>query len=326
MENKNIYFLIRNFVDSKYTDYDKSPETTIPLIVKEFQNILKKLSDFDFSKILITSYIPDLYKPNKSREKVYTKLVEVLVAEWWERLGLKADIITKKSGVEDIRLFLDDKVVVTNAKAYRLTRSQQAPNPKDFVKLQSIRFWMNNCISDGFIPLGGLIVSTSLHDWTKGSDVYEQCSNKGTPTVILHYEHLAYILKYKNNFNNKDIARLWNYDRLFPNPLDNRTNNKKLYWNKIISEIISITHTTSNDYIEFKSLFVKPTLRKFISLVEEVINSKICEEKEMVKKEIKQITKLNEMKQFYIDYKTKSITDELNTYLNRIKNLRKPFI
>lgn len=46
----------------------------------------------------------------------------------------------------------------------------------------------------------------------------------------------------------------------------------------------------------------------------------------MVKKEIKHITKLNEIKQFYIDYKTKSITDELNTYLNRIKNLRKPFI
>lgn len=95
---------------------------------------------------MISCFIPDTYKNNGKKEKLYTKLAEVLVAEWWKRVGGQAIVQTKKSRIEDVELTFKTKSIVCDAKIFRLGRSQKAPNPKDFLKLTSVKKWMTNLV------------------------------------------------------------------------------------------------------------------------------------------------------------------------------------
>ena len=131
---ENNFFLIQNIVDSYYTKSDISVEHL--KIASDFQSMLKKdFNDEQFIDLLIyTGYIPDLYLSNSSQENLYSKLIEVLVCEWAQRLGLNSRFVKPKSGYEDVTIFLDNNAIVCDAKSFRLGRSQKAPNVKDFIK------------------------------------------------------------------------------------------------------------------------------------------------------------------------------------------------
>lgn len=202
MKDTNI-FLIKQFVDSEINEYTKPVKTK--KLVTLFQEKIQQLNNEDFIEVMISCFIPDTYKKNGKKEKLYTKLAEVVVAEWWNRVGGQAIIQTKKSGTEDVELVFNDKSIVCDAKIFRLGRSQKAPNVKDFLKLASVKKWMDNLVKryseEGKKQdaIGGMVTYSSLHEWDGESEVYLECTDKSVPVVMLPYEILAILLKYKDN-------------------------------------------------------------------------------------------------------------------------------
>ena len=193
MKNTNI-FLIKEFVDNKISEQTEKVDTKE--LVKEFQKEIQQLDDEDFIEVMISCFIPDTYKNNGKKEKLYTKLAEVLVAEWWKRVGGQAIVQSKKSGIEDVELAFKAKSIVCDAKIFRLGRSQKAPNPKDFLKLTSVKKWMANLVErynkngNKQDAIGGMVTYSSLHEWGGESDVYLDCTEKLIPVVMLPYEKL----------------------------------------------------------------------------------------------------------------------------------------
>ena len=88
MKNNKIITYTKDFVDSNYTLDNKICDDDFTSISKVFlKNVQRDFpNNSDFEKLLIAVYIPDLYMENGSKEKLFTKLVEVLVAEWGRRM------------------------------------------------------------------------------------------------------------------------------------------------------------------------------------------------------------------------------------------------
>lgn len=136
-----------NFVDSYFDGTNKSFDNNI--VAEDFSRYLKNFSDDEFCNMLIyTGYIPDLYESDSSQETIYSKLVEIMVCEWANRMGFVGQILKTKASYQDVNILIDNKIIVCDAKSFRLGRSQAAPNVKDFLKLADIEKWLNRYEKD----------------------------------------------------------------------------------------------------------------------------------------------------------------------------------
>ena len=191
------FMYMMNYVDVKMTSGDVFNSDKI---AKEFSDYLKTLSMNDFiDKIIFTGYIPDIYKSDSREETIYTKLVEVITSEWAIRMGFNSEYVKQKASYQDVNIEIKNKMIVCDSKSFRLGRSQAAPNVKDFLKLADIRKWLERYNKEK--RLGGLVVYPCKHEWTNGSDAYQYCSTKDTPTIMLPYKYLAFLLKYADNYD-----------------------------------------------------------------------------------------------------------------------------
>lgn len=194
MKKNNIFYL-KEIVDKELPSENIVVDTKS--VVDKVKIQIQTLSDDDFIEILISCFIPDLYKDQGKREKLFTKLSELLVGEWWRRLGGTFRLPTKKSGTEDVELIYHNASIVCDAKVFRLGRSQKAPNVKDFLKLASVATWISNLkkryknYNEQHDVIGGLITYSSLHKWENDSEVYEECTNPKTPVIMFPYEILG---------------------------------------------------------------------------------------------------------------------------------------
>lgn len=229
MKKKEISRYIERFVDTYYgSDENAGADEAFVQIVDTFRhNIALNFHDNrTFAFLLQAIYIPNHYEKNGSKEKLFSKLVEVLVAEWAERMGLTAVIPTQKSNREDVRINGTDQVIVADVKTFRMGRSQLAPNIKDFIKVSSFKKWIKQANTSEHEALGGMIVYPESHEWAGQSEVYRLCSMSDTPIVMLSYEKLAFLLLYKHYFDTQRFFELWDYDLVFPEELsglDNKT-------------------------------------------------------------------------------------------------------
>jgi len=238
------YFLLKTVVDKSFS---KGAIIDTDAISESFQsNTLRTLIDDDMALLLTCSgFIPDVYGNDSSEETLFTKLVEVLVSEWAIRMGFESRFVKQKASYEDVNITINGKVVVCDAKSFRLGRSQAAPNVKDFLKLEDIRKWLFRYKN----KLGGLVTYPDTHEWSIKSDAYQYCSTKDAPTIMLPYKYLSFLLINKANYDVKKLESLWDYERLFPNPLskDMPGGNRDAYWSVINNEIINITGLPRED-------------------------------------------------------------------------------
>ena len=248
MELSNIFYF-KNFVDRYYPDEDR-PAVDIQAVVSVVKEDIKKLTDADFIEVITSCFIPDLYSGMGKCEKLFTKLTELMVGEWWRRMGGSYNLPTKKSGTEDVELIYDTISVVCDAKVFRLGRSQKAPNVKDFLKLASVKLWIDNRNANyrkrriNRSVIGGLVTYSSLHEWESDSEVYEECTNHATPVVMLPYEVLALLLKNKERVQISEFVKLWNYS-------ENRVRTarqKSNYWTYVSVFICKLLSITSEEY------------------------------------------------------------------------------
>jgi hypothetical protein len=249
--NLDNVFYFKNIVDTYYPDEDRPP-VDIQQVVSVVKRDIQKLSDADFIEVIISCFIPDLYSGMGKCEKLFTKLTELMVGEWWRRLGGSYHLPTKKSGTEDVELIYGNTSIVCDAKVFRLGRSQKAPNVKDFLKLASVRLWIDNLkknyLSKGTHQtiIGGLVTYSSLHEWESDSEVYEECTNHSTPVVMLPYEVLSLLLEYKERFNITDLLKLWDYE----NNAVTTSRQKASYWAYITRFICNLISISENEYAD----------------------------------------------------------------------------
>ena len=248
MKLSNVFYF-KNIVDGYYPDENR-PAVDIQSVVAIVKEDIKKLSDADFIEVITSCFIPDLYSGMGKCEKLFTKLTELMVGEWWRRMGGSYNLPTKKSGTEDVELIYNTISIACDAKVFRLGRSQKAPNVKDFLKLASVKLWIDNLNANykkskvNRSVIGGLVTYSSLHEWESDSEVYEECTNHATPVVMLPYEVLALLLKYKERVQISEFVKLWNYS-------ENRVRTarqKSNYWTYVLNFICKLLSISVAQY------------------------------------------------------------------------------
>ncbi|MCQ2352197.1 MAG: HindIII family type II restriction endonuclease [Victivallaceae bacterium] len=311
-------FFIQKFVDLQFSS---GRQIDHELIAREFlQKIDKEMHQQRFEDLLIISgFIPDLYPSDSSEETLFSKLVECLVAEWARRMGFLGEIIKQKASYEDIRITIGKNVVVCDAKSFRLGRSQQAPNAKDFLKLEDIRKWMDRYPAS----IGGLVTYPCKHEWTGKSDIYQYCSTKDAPTVMLPYKYLAFLLHNKSSYDTSDLIQLWDYARIFPNKLtkDMPGGNRVAYWKQIDKEIVRITKTSAGDLVAFMSR-ANTLIAQCVAENERALQSTKQQIITRIMDEVGQENNIAIIKNKLIEYMVKTETTEIDQMLSRIRDFR----
>lgn len=321
--NINNIFYIKDFVDAKITEENNNKNT--PLYVEEFKNNIRTKTNKQFIEILLSTFIPDIYSNNGKKEKLYTKLVEIVVGEWWYRFsGSEYNAPTTKSGTEDIEIIFKNNSIVSDAKSFRLGRSQKAPNVKDFLKLASMKTWMQNLKKKYEAKnieqeiLGGLVTYSSLHEWEGESEVYEECSNNGIPVVMLPYEILALLLEYNDNCTPENFLTLWNYEQFFPQT----TRSKHEYWTTINCAIRTILNMDIKTY-DCKIKEYRENIMYIVEQFKEQINRDIENKKIELRNHLDQFNSIEELREYVFKIIEQERNRENQEYLNRINNFRK---
>lgn len=296
--NLDNVFYFKNIVDRIYPDEDRAA-ADIQTVVLQVENSLKTLSDDQFIEVMISCFIPDLYSGMGKREKLFTKLTELMVGEWWRRMGGEYNLPTKKSGTEDVELKYSNISIVCDAKVFRLGRSQKAPNVKDFLKLASVALWINN-LKQKYAEqgvdrnvIGGLVTYSSLHEWESDSEVYEECTNHDTPVVMLPYEVLALLLKYKNRVVLTEFLKLWEYGT--NNVTTSR--NKKSYWQYISGFVCRLLSLSADAYNQEMKEYHRVILQS-ASEYRKIVQQTIDETKRRIILDLERFDNIDELRQY----------------------------
>lgn len=323
--NIQLFSYIRTFVDHEISnDYDWVIDSNYDWVIDKFWQEMKRVSDEDFIIILLNPFIPDTYRTNGTKEKLFTKLIEVVFAEWCRRIWFDSYIVKQKSNIEDVRFILpSNKAILTDVKTFRLWRSQKAPNHKDFLKLESVRHWIHNFNSDKanldkwFLAIWGMVVYTQEHEWEGNSDVYSMCSNLTTPTLMLPYNYLSLLLEHKEHFNIADLEKLWDYSALFPISTNSRSN----YWtaiNEKLLEILWITEIETKVYLDkYESV-----VNEFIAFTKELLLNEKANIKQIIIDSVWKITDPELIRAELIEYKTITETESIEKIMVNINKFR----
>lgn len=287
--------------------------------VSRLQDWFQDKTDQDMIELLMTAFIKDEYPDNKIEEKIFTKMVEVLIAECMSRIGFESTTLKRKNEVEDVRITKRNQTILIDAKTYRLGRSQIAPNVKDFVKLHTFEKWIANYNSGhSEDAIGGLIVYPSTHEWQKQSQVYKECSNKKMPIVMLPFEVICFLLQEKDRFNPEDLFELWNYQILFQNPVSDRIS----YWITMFTAISNAIHIGLNEMLselDVLKLYYEEAVKESQLALQSKVNNLVHELPERVNKmneyEVRQM-----LIELLIDTETSSLIQSSD---NISKNRRK---
>ena len=272
------YDFIEKFIEDNVADWSKwNVDIQTDDIEALFSERISEMNNTEFEFLVLHSgYIPDYYDKDSSQETLYSKLVESLVCEWAKRIGFTESHLQKqKSNKEDITIKVDNKVIVCDAKSFRLGRSQASPNVKDVIKKEAYSTWLS--AYDEEARVGGLTTFPSMHDWKKGGAAYHYYTEGNPSIMILYYEQMAYMLHH-----NIDAAQvidfLTSYNETFPEP----STDKSYYWKGIRDFLFN--DDSYEDYMEEVSDYAKEkvvhtieSLGKRVENIEQAVDKQISE-------------------------------------------------
>jgi len=307
--------LLENFISDNYSNWGVTPPTE--KLANELSDFLENLDIGEFAFLLCHSgYIPEIYEPDSSQETLYSKLVEALVKEWAIRIGFTESYLpTQKSSMEDVSITDGESVIVCDTKAFRLGRSQAAPNVKDVLKHADIRKWLDQHVNR--IKVGGLVVFPQQHDWKKGSDYYQYTTDHSLPTLSLYYEHLAFMLI--SGFSSKDLVSiLLGYEDIFPRKISKSENNREVYYQKIESQLFGSSINEWHEFIRGASLISREKVFHTLKKLTDHINRIHSDLELRYRKE----TDIRTLQTMVIDSETQRQTEDLRKQVDRIKSFR----
>lgn len=315
------YNYIERFIERETNNYINLIDTN--LLLAKFQNNISQLHDDDLAFLLIHSgLIPEHYKADSSEETFYSKLCEDVIREWAVRIGFKRSFLpTTKSSTEDVTILNDkNELIVCDGKAFRLGRSQAAPNVKDMLKEGDIPKWLYSH-STTYTTIGGMVVFPSTHDWKSSTDFYQYTSNSAQPILALNYQHLAYIL-IKGISSDFIVQSLKNYNAIFPNQLrkkDSTIRNRDQYYQNIENYFFNDDLECWYSFKEFSDSILQEKCFDTSSKLRE----KIEKTKQLIVEQINQINDISVLRNLAIQSEIKNQTDILSKQLNNISKFRR---
>ena len=272
------YDFIEKFIEDNVADWSKwNVDIQTDDIEALFSERISEMNNTEFEFLVLHSgYIPDYYDKDSSQETLYSKLVESLVCEWAKRIGFTESHLQKqKSNKEDITIKVDNKVIVCDAKSFRLGRSQASPNVKDVIKKEAYSTWLS--AYDEEARVGGLTTFPSMHDWKKGGAAYHYYTEGNPSIMILYYEQMAYMLHH-NIDAAQVIGFLTSYNETFPEA----STDKSYYWKGIRDFLFN--DDSYEDYMEEVSDYAKEkvvhtieSLGKRVENIEQAVDKQISE-------------------------------------------------
>ncbi|MFT4278188.1 MAG: HindIII family type II restriction endonuclease [Rhodopseudomonas sp.] len=127
--------------------------------------------------------LPEQYDHNSSKEKLYSKYTDIVLAQAFEHIGLDSRVIKERSDAADVDVVAPTFSFVADAKAFRLSRT--AKNQKDF-KINAMHSWKRE--------RRYAMVVCPLHQLpSRTSQIYEQATQNDV--LIFSYSHLAVLLR-----------------------------------------------------------------------------------------------------------------------------------
>jgi hypothetical protein len=304
---------IENFLKINVLNWSPSPDTS--QIVDKFSDLISNMSDNDFVFLLIHSgYIPEHYEHDSSQETLYSKLIECLVCEWAKRIGFTNSYLqTQKSSKEDITIVWNEQVIVSDAKSFRLGRSQAAPNVKDTIKKADYKKWLENYNPQNRV--GGLLTFPSLHNWAKQTDVYSYTSDKTEPILFIFYQHLAFIL-YSGIKSENIVKSIEEYPLIHPTT----TKSPIEYFTR---QLPSLFGEKFNEWISFSELSDYIIKAKVIHTITS-IESQIEKTRRRIYLDIEQIRDLEVFRERLMSSELRVHAGQLIKNLDNIKKFRVP--
>jgi len=300
------YDFIENFLLKNFPNYEENKDTE--KVTEIFLIELKKLSKIEIAFLVLhLGYIPDYYEHDSSIETLHTKLTETIIFYWARLIGFsESELPTQKSSYEDITISDGKNIIVCDAKSFRLGRSQKSPNVKDTIKLADYEKWLNKHGNKG---IGGLITFPSLHDWKKGSDVYQYVSDPKKKVVLLFYEYISFFLI--SNYKSESLVKLINnYPKLFKEKSNDRTN----YWKKIIENLFE---SNLKEFREFDQI------AKLINQENVLYKKKLLEKNiEKAKNQIKSLFKKYKLIEKLVDEITDTDSTISDNLFNNVKIIK----
>ncbi len=233
-------------------------------------------------------------------------------------MWFKSDILTQKSNKEDVRFFINSNAILTDSKTFRLWRSQKAPNHKDFLKLESVKHWIeNHNEKEKNKAIWWLIAYPNQHEGVWKSEVYKMCSDKKTTTLMLPYTYLSLLLDLKSSFDNDKLLKLWDYDKIFINTVNNRID----YWKIIDKELLSLLDINKELFNAKKGLY-KSTIDEFILHSINWLKTEKLDIIEKISNEIKDKKDIKKIKKELFNCKVETETKQINKVLININKFR----
>jgi hypothetical protein len=315
------YNYLEKFIEEETSNYREPIKTSYLLSV--FQDEVKEFTNSELAFLLIHSgFIPEHYSPDSSEETFYSKLCEDLIREWAVRVGFTESYLpTMKSSTEDVTILnARHEVIVCDGKAFRLGRSQAAPNVKDMLKEGDIPKWLHSHSLD-YITKGGMVVFPSPHDWKSATDFYQYTTNKDQPILALNYEHLSYIL-ISGIDSDFIIQTLDNYHELFPQQLrkkDTLVKNRDQYYRCVEQHFFG---TNIEDWEDFKAFSEEIIKEKCFDTANNLSN-RIDGYTQSILNEISNIDDIEKLRKIAIESETKNRTEILTKQRANIEKFRK---
>lgn len=304
--------LLENYVDLSTSNLWTTPET-----VDRLQKYLTSLSTKEFSSlIMISGYIPDHYDHDSSEETLYSKLIELLVYEWAKRIGFDlSELPTQKSSIEDITIQDNDYVIVSDAKSFRLGRSQKSPNVKDTIKSGDYKKWLDRHKSKH--QLGGILTFPEMFEWVRSSDVHSYLTNKENRILLLYYSHLSACLELGIN-KIKFIEYFQNFESYFPRVINKDEDPKSIYFNNLYATLFSGNENEVKDFL-IQSSTINLKIKDYaLQRIEKIIK----ERSDSLKSVVDSFDTLEGLKSYVVQEILPNHTEELIRIKNNIIKFR----
>ena len=148
----------------------------------------KEIKKFGYSTLIdhlrLCGNIPEMYGHDTSKEKLYSKYTDSLLAFAYKEMGLKSAVLIERADVADVDVYAKNYSFIADAKAFRLSRT--AKNQKDF-KVQAMDNWKHG-------KPYAMVVAPIYQLPSRSSQIYQQASTRNV--CVFTYSHLSLLVNY----------------------------------------------------------------------------------------------------------------------------------
>lgn len=187
--------------------------------------------------LLYCGIIPEKFQHDSSKEKLWAKYCDILLAKTLSFLGIESEVIRARGDSADVLGKTEEYTIVGDAKAFRLSRT--AKNQKDF-KVNALDDWRRE---NTFAVLVGPFYQFPL----TRSQIYEQAERLNV--TLLSYIHLVFLF---DNYQGNSLRSLWGVSGgISP------SKSASEYWMAVEGIILDITGSSHSELREYKAMEIE---------------------------------------------------------------------